>query len=83
MRSMLPPGGLTRVVVDAEHECEMAQLESARQRIERAVIELQSALPADMPQEQREYIANALLDLAVSRVPYTVAFRRAFGRAVS
>lgn len=79
MRAMLPPGCLTRVVVDDEPAIEVAQLESARQRIQRALAEMAGGMPA----EQREYIAVALLNLAVSRAPYTVAFRREFGATVS
>lgn len=83
MRSMLPPGCLTRVVVDDEPAIEVAQLESARQRIQRALAEMAGSMPADLPAEQREYIASALLNLAVSSAPYTVAFRRECGATVS
>jgi hypothetical protein len=57
------PGCLTRVVVGDECDIEMAQRALALQRI-------QSEL-RDVPVAQREYIANALLGLAVSRVPYS------------
>lgn len=57
------PGCLTRVVVGDECDIEMAQWAQALQRI-------QSEL-RDVPVAQREYIANALLGLAVSRVPYS------------
>jgi len=60
MRSMLPPGCLTRVIVDDEHAIEVAQLRAAMQRIQGAL--------GNLPAEQREYIASALLNLAVSRV---------------
>lgn len=49
---------LTRVMTDDDSGVEIAQLQSVLQRI-------QSAL-RDVPPAQREYIANALLNLAVS-----------------
>jgi hypothetical protein len=49
---------LTRVMTDDDRGIEIAQLQSVMQRI-------QSAL-RDVPPAQREYIANALLNLAVS-----------------
>ena len=49
---------LTRVMTDDDGGVEIAQLQSVMQRI-------QSAL-RDVPLAQREYIANALLTLAVS-----------------
>ena len=49
---------LTRVMTDDDSAVEIAQLQSVMQRI-------QSAL-RDVPPAQREYIANALLTLAVS-----------------
>lgn len=55
------PGCLTRVVIGDECEIEVAEFALALQRI-------QSEL-RDVPVAQREYIANALLGLAVSRVP--------------
>jgi len=54
---------LTRVVLDDDCGIEVAQLQSVMQRI-------QSTL-RDVPQAQREYIANALLNLAVSRMYVT------------
>jgi len=51
---------LTRVVLDDDCGIEVAQLQSVMHRI-------QSTL-RDVPQAQREYIANALLNLAVSRM---------------
>jgi len=75
MRSMLPPVCLTRVVVDDQYEIEVAQLQVAMQRIQAAL--------GDVPAAQREYIANALLNLAVSKVPQTVAFNRTLGATVS
>jgi hypothetical protein len=50
---------LTRVVVD-DRNIEIAQLQAAVHRI-------QEALP-NVPATQREYIANALLNLAVSKI---------------
>jgi hypothetical protein len=49
---------LTRLMTDDDRGVEIAQLQSVMQRI-------QSAL-RDVPLAQREYIANALLALAVS-----------------
>jgi hypothetical protein len=51
---------LTRVMMDDDRGVEIAQLQSVMHRI-------QSSLH-DVPQAQREYIANALLNLAVSRM---------------
>ena len=51
---------LTRVVLDDDCGIEVAQLQSVMHRI-------QSTL-RDVLQAQREYIANALLNLAVSRM---------------
>ena len=51
---------LTRVMTDDDRGVEVAQLQSVMHRI-------QSSL-RDVPQAQREYIANALLNLAVSRM---------------
>ena len=52
-------GCLTRVMLD-DNGVEIAQLQSVMQRI-------QSSL-RDIPLDQREYVANALLNLAVSRM---------------
>jgi hypothetical protein len=51
---------LTRVMTDDDRGLEVAQLQSVMHRI-------QSSL-RDMPMAQREYIANALLNLAVTRM---------------
>jgi len=51
---------LTRVMTDDDRGVEIAQLQSVMHRI-------QSSL-RDVPAAQREYIANALLNLAVSRM---------------
>lgn len=51
---------LTRVMTDDDRSVEIAQLQSVMHRI-------QSSL-RDVPLAQREYIANALLNLAVSRM---------------
>jgi hypothetical protein len=50
---------LTRVMVD-DDGVEIAQLQSVMQRIQRSLV--------GIPAEQREYVANALLNLAVSRM---------------
>lgn len=55
----MPPGCLTRVVVGDEREIEIAGLAAALRRI-------QSELP-EVPAAQRDYLAKALLDLAVAR----------------
>jgi hypothetical protein len=49
---------LTRVMLDDEGGVEVAQLRAVRQRIQHSL--------ADIPREQREYVANALLTMAVS-----------------
>jgi len=49
---------LTRVMTDDDRGVEIAQLQSVMQRIQNAL--------RDVPLAQREYIANALLTLAVS-----------------
>lgn len=49
---------LTRVMTDDDCGVEIAQLQSVMQRIQGAL--------RDVPLAQREYIANALLNLAVS-----------------
>lgn len=51
---------LTRVVVDDEHEVTIAQLQLVMQRIQQSLL--------NIPAIQREYIANALLNLAVARM---------------
>ena len=49
---------LTRVMTDDDNGVEIAQLQLVMQRIQGAL--------CDVPLVQREYIANALLNLAVS-----------------
>jgi hypothetical protein len=49
---------LTRVMTDDDRGVEIAQLPAVMQRIQNAL--------RDVPLAQREYIANALLSLAVS-----------------
>jgi hypothetical protein len=49
---------LTRVMTDDDRGVEIAQLQAVMQRIQHAL--------RDVPLAQREYIANALLNLAVS-----------------
>jgi hypothetical protein len=49
---------LTRVMTDDDRGVEIAQLQTVMQRIQSAM--------RDVPPAQREYIANALLNLAVS-----------------
>jgi hypothetical protein len=51
---------LTRVMIDDDSGVEVAQLQSILHRIQCTL--------RDVPQAQREYIANALLNLAVSRM---------------
>lgn len=54
------PSCLTRVVIDDEVTLEVAQLQAVMHRIQ--------CMLHDVPQVQREYIANALLNLAVARM---------------
>ena len=51
---------LTRVMTDDDRGVEIAQLQSVMHRIQGSL--------RDVPMAQREYIANALLSLAVSRM---------------
>jgi hypothetical protein len=51
---------LTRVVVDDGFDLEVGQLQSVMQRIQHSL--------RDIPASQREYIANALLNVAVTRM---------------
>jgi hypothetical protein len=51
---------LTRVVVDDGFDLEVGQLQSVMQRIQQSL--------RDIPASQREYIANALLNVAVTRM---------------
>lgn len=60
VRSTVAAGCLTRVVIDNDRSIEIAQLQTVMQRI-------QSMLD-HVPAAQREYIANALLNLAVERI---------------
>jgi hypothetical protein len=59
---MRVPGSscLTRVVVDDEFDLEIGQLQLVMQRIQQSL--------RDIPPTQREYIANALLNVAVTRM---------------
>ena len=59
---MRSPGSncLTRVVVDDGFDLEIGQLQSVMQRIQQSL--------RDIPLSQREYIANALLNVAVTRM---------------
>lgn len=67
MRPAFAAGCLTRVVIDDERTIEVAQLQAAMQSI-------QSRLNG-VPPAQREYIANALLNLAVERMSRGLADR--------
>lgn len=60
MNAVASPRCLTRVMTDDERGLEVAQLQSVMHRIQGALM--------NVPQAQREYIANALLNLAVSRM---------------
>ena len=60
MNSVVAPRCLTRVMMDDDHGLEVAQLQSVMHRIQGSL--------RNVPQAQREYIANALLNLAVSRM---------------
>lgn len=60
MKSVLSQRTLTRVVQDNDSELQIAQIQAVMLRI-------QSALRG-IPREQREYVANALLNMAVSKL---------------
>ncbi len=60
MPNTFSPRCLTRVVIDDDSGVEVAQLQSVMQRIQ--------CMLHDVPAAQREYIANALLNLAVARM---------------
>ena len=60
MPTLSAPSCLTRVMIDDDCALEVAQLQSVMNRIQ--------CMLHDVPQAQREYIANALLNLAVSRM---------------
>lgn len=60
MPAVSNPRCLTRVIIDDDCTVEVAQLQSVMQRIQHML--------HDIPATQREYIANALLNLAVSRM---------------
>jgi hypothetical protein len=62
---------LTRVLIDNEHEVAVAQLQLVTQRIQLAV--------GNIPVAQREYIANALLNLAVARMLSETGARQTAG----
>lgn len=60
MPAATSPRCLTRVMIDDDCSVEVAQLQLVMQRIQFTL--------RDVPASQREYIANALLNLAVSRM---------------
>ncbi len=60
MPAMSRPHCLTRVMIDDDCAVEVAQLQTVMQRIQYML--------HDIPAAQREYIANALLNLAVARM---------------
>lgn len=60
MPATISPRCLTRVMIDDDYSVEVAQLQLVMQRIQCTL--------HDIPPSQREYIANALLNLAVSRM---------------
>lgn len=87
VRSAFAAGCLTRIVIDDDRTIEVAQLQAAMQRIQ--------SMLNNVPAAQREYIANALLTLAVKRIgklrwptksavsPQTVAITRSLRPDVS
>jgi hypothetical protein len=81
MRSDTTSRCLTSVVTDEDSRVEIAQLQSVMKRI-------QSSLH-DIPRSQRQYIANALLNLAVSKmvkeegVPRTISILLRLGDVVA
>lgn len=60
MSASQAPRCLTRVMIDDDCALEVAQLQTVMQRIQ--------CMLHDVPQVERDYIANALLELAVSRM---------------
>ena len=60
MSNTFSPRCLTRIVIDDGSGVEVAQLQLVMQRIQ--------CMLHDVPAAQREYIANALLNLAVARM---------------
>lgn len=70
MRSTFGAGCLTRIVIDDDRTVEVAQLQAAMQRIQ--------SMLNDVPAAQREYIANALLNLAVKRM--AAGAKQAYGK---
>ena len=58
MRSNESSAGITRVAIDGHQDVELAHLQVVMERIQRAVRQV-------VPPEQRAYIGNALLNLAV------------------
>lgn len=51
---------ITRVVMDGDYNIELAELQSVTQRIQQSL--------QHIPASQRAYLANALLNLAISRM---------------
>lgn len=60
MRSPQTSACITRVVMDGDCDIELAELQSVTQRIQQSL--------QHIPASQRVYIANALLNLAISRM---------------
>jgi hypothetical protein len=51
---------ITRVVVDGDHDVELAQVQAVMLRIQLAL--------RDLPAAERAYIGNALLNMAIGRI---------------
>ena len=65
------PHRFTRVIVDDDRAVQLAQLQSAMRRIQTAL--------ANVPDAERYYLGNALLNLAVDRILYEVGPQRTAG----
>ena len=68
----LSRGCLTRVMTDDDRGVEVAQLQWVMQRIQRSL--------GHVPEAHREYLAHALLDLAVSTLSNQTEARTRAGR---
>lgn len=68
MRSQSNSNCITRVVVDGDQHIEIAELQSVMQRIRQSL--------QHIPESQRVYVGNALLNLAVCRMLHDAGSER-------
>lgn len=68
MRSQLNANCFTRVVVDGDQDIEIAELQAVMQRIRQSL--------QHIPEAQRVYVGNALLNLAVCRMLHDTGSQR-------